>query len=132
MDSIYILLITLVFFWALYWWFTIIAKYSKQSLSKEDRKNFKKKFLEIKKLKSDREKIIFYDKLYHQIFLKLGYKWTFWDILKQKPIQIENLNKIWELHKIRNNLVHEFDEEIEKNLDKKVKEYEYQIEFILW
>lgn len=132
MDSIYILLITLVFFWALYWWFAIIAKYSKQSLSKEDRKNFKKKFFEIKKLKSDREKIIFYDKLYHQIFLKLGYKWTFWDILKQKPIQIENLNKIWELHKIRNNLVHEFDEEIEKNLDKKVKEYEYQIEFILW
>jgi hypothetical protein len=51
--------------------------------------------------------------------------------LKQKPIQIENLNKIWELHKIRNNLVHEFDEKIEKNLDKKVKEYEYQIEFIL-
>lgn len=132
MDSIYILFITLVFFWALYWWFAIIAKYSKQSLSKEDRKNFKKKFFEIKNLKSDREKIIFYDKLYHQIFLKLGYKWTFWEILKQKPIQIENLNKIWELHKIRNNLVHEFDEEIEKNLDKKVKEYEYQIEFILW
>ena len=132
MDSIYILLITLIFFWALYWWFAIIAKYSKQSLSKEDRKNFKKKFFEIKNLKSDREKIIFYDKLYHQIFLKLGYKWTFWDILKQKPIQIENLNKIWELHKIRNNLVHEFDEKIEKNLDKKVKEYEYQIEFILW
>ncbi len=132
MDSIYILLITLVFFWALYWWFAIIAKYSKQSLSKEDRKNFKKKFFEIKNLKSDREKIIFYDKLYHQIFLKLGYKWTFWEILKQKPIQIENLNKIWELHKIRNNLVHEFDEKIEKNLDKKVKEYEYQIEFILW
>lgn len=132
MDSIYILLITLIFFWALYWWFAIIAKYSKQSLSKEDRKNFKKKFFEIKNLKSDREKIIFYDKLYHQIFLKLGYKWTFWEILKQKPIQIENLNKIWELHKIRNNLVHEFDEKIEKNLDKKVKEYEYQIEFILW
>ena len=132
MDSIYILLITLVFFWALYWWFAIISKYSKQSLSKEDRKNFKKKFFEIKNLKSDREKIIFYDKLYHQIFLKLGYKWTFWEILKQKPIQIENLNKIWELHKIRNNLVHEFDEKIEKNLDKKVKEYEYQIEFILW
>ena len=78
MDSIYILLITLIFFWALYWWFAIIAKYSKQSLSKEDRKNFKKKFFEIKNLKSDREKIIFYDKLYHQIFLKLGYKWTFW------------------------------------------------------
>jgi len=132
MDSIYILLITLIFFWALYWWFAIIAKYSKQNLSKEDRKNFKKKFFEIKNLKSDREKIIFYDKLYHQIFLKLGYKWTFWEILKQKPIQIENLNKIWELHKIRNNLVHEFDEKIEKNLDKKVKEYEYQIEFILW
>ena len=125
-------MITLVFFWALYWWFAIIAKYSKQSLSKEDRKNFKKKFFEIKNLKSDREKIIFYDKHYHQIFLKLGYKWTFWEILKQKPIQIENLNKIWELHKIRNNLVHEFDEKIEKNLDKKVKEYEYQIEFILW
>lgn len=56
---------------------------------------------------SDKEKIIDYDKLYHKILLKAWYKWAFWDILKSHPKEIKNLNKIWELHKVRNYLVHE-------------------------
>lgn len=131
MSQIFILIWILFFLWIIYWWFSLIAKYSKESLTKEDRKELKKNFLEAKKIKSKREKMIFYDKIMHNIFLKLGYKWTFWEILKQKPIQIENLNKVWELHKIRNKLVHELDFEVE-NFDKKLQEYENQIEFILW
>lgn len=131
MNQILILLGILFFLWVIYWGFSIIAKYSKESLSKEDRKELKKNFTEAKKIKSEREKMIFYDKIMHNILLKLWYKWTFWEILKQKPIQIENLNKVWELHKIRNKLVHELDFKVE-NFEKKLKEYEYQIEFILW
>lgn len=131
MSQILILLGILFFLWVIYWGFSIIAKYSKESLSKEDRKELKKIFTEAKKIKSEREKMIFYDKIMHNILLKLWYKWTFWEILKQKPIQIENLNKVWELHKIRNKLVHELDFQVE-NFEKKLKEYEYQIEFILW
>lgn len=131
MNQILILLGILFFLWVIYWGFSIIARYSKESLSKEDRKELKKNFTEAKKIKSEREKMIFYDKIMHNILLKLWYKWTFWEILKQKPIQIENLNKVWELHKIRNKLVHELDFKVE-NFEKKLKEYEYQIEFILW
>lgn len=131
MNQILILLGILFFLWVIYWGFSIIAKYSKESLSKEDRKELKKNFTEAKKIKSEREKMIFYDKIMHNILLKLWYKWTFWEILKQKPIQVENLNKVWELHKIRNKLVHELDFKVE-NFEKKLKEYEYQIEFILW
>lgn len=131
MNQFLILLGILFFLWVIYWWFSIIAKYSKESLSKQDRKELKKNFTDAKKIKSNREKMIFYDKIMHNILLKLWYKWTFWEILKQKPIQIENLNKVWELHKIRNKLVHELDFEVE-NFEKKLKEYEYQIEFILW
>ncbi|MDP2396656.1 MAG: hypothetical protein Q8S84_04885 [bacterium] len=29
--------------------------------------------------------------------------------MKQKPIEISDLNQVWELHKFRNRLVHEFD-----------------------
>lgn len=130
MNQTLFLLWIIFFLWIIYFWFSIIAKYKKESLSNEDRKELKKKLFEIKKLKSDREKMIYYDKLMHNILLKLWYNWTFWEILKQKPIQIENLNKVWELHKIRNTLVHELDIEI-KDLEKKLKEYEYQIEFIL-
>lgn len=131
MNQFLILLGILFFLWVIYWGFSIIARYSKESLSKEDRKELKKNFTEAKKIKSEREKMIFYDKIMHNILLKLWYKWTFWEILKQKPIQIENLNKVWELHKIRNKLVHELDFKVE-NFEKKLKEYEYQIEFILW
>lgn len=131
MSQILILLGILFFLWVVYFWFSIIAKYSKESLSKEDRKELKRNFAEAKKIKSDREKMIFYDKIMHNILLKLWYKWTFWEILKQKPIQIENLNKVWELHKIRNKLVHELDFKVE-NFERKLKECEYQIDFILW
>lgn len=131
MQNLIILICILFFLWTIYFWIWLIKKYSKESLSKADRIELKNKFKETKKLKSLKEKMIFYDKLMHNILLKLWYKGTFWEILKQKPIQIENLNKVWELHKIRNKLVHELDSEIE-NLEKKLIEYEYQIEFILW
>lgn len=58
---------------------------------------------------SYKEQIIDMDKLYHKILLEWWYNWTFWEILKSKPSEISDLNKIWELHKLRNKLVHDFD-----------------------
>lgn len=103
----------------------------KKKLSKEKIKYFK----EIKNknllIKSEKEKLINSDKIYHKILLELSYNWTFWEILKKKPKEISNINKIWELHKIRNKLVHDFDLFDEKNLSMKNKDYELEINNIL-
>ena len=88
-------------------------------------------FKNMKVNKSDKEKLIDYDKLYHKILQKFWYNWTFWEILKTKPNEIWNLNKVWKLHKLRNKLVHDVDEKIKENLFLKVKEYEKEIEIIL-
>lgn len=70
-----------------------------------------------------KHQIIDFDKLYHKILLELGYKWTFWEILKQKPKVIWDINKVWELHKLRNKLVHEFGSLPEELLKQKSGEY---------
>lgn len=114
------------------WWISLILKYSKKKkLSEKDKKELKIFFKKIKNLPSDKEKIIDYDKLYHQILKRFWYEWTFWEILKKKPNEISNLNKVWTLHKLRNTLVHEFDSSLKDGLSKRVKEYEKEIELIL-
>jgi hypothetical protein len=60
-----------------------------------------------KKDVSEKEKIIDYDKLYHKVLLKAWYQGGFWDILKKNPKEVHDINKIWDLHKVRNYLVHE-------------------------
>lgn len=80
---------------------------------------------------SDKEKIIDYDKLYHKILLKSGYQWGFGDILKQKPPEVHNLNKIWELHKVRNLLVHEIGYPKWVSLFKVADEYKQEINSLL-
>ena len=127
-----IIFFTLFFISTLVFWISIILKFSKKKkLSEADKKELKNIFKNIKVNKSDKEKLIDYDKLYHKILQKFWYNWTFWEILKTKPNEIWNLNKVWELHKLRNKLVHDVDEEIKENLFLKVKEYEKEIEIIL-
>jgi uncharacterized protein YutE (UPF0331/DUF86 family) len=43
--------------------------------------------------------------------------------LKLEPSEIVDLQKIWELHKLRNKLVHDFDLLSEKILKQKSKDY---------
>jgi hypothetical protein len=52
--------------------------------------------------------IIDLDKLYHKILLGIGHEGDFGSILKSEPREIGDIGKIWELHKIRNKLVHDF------------------------
>ena len=127
-----IIFFTLFFISTLVFWISIILKFSKKKkLSEADKKELKNIFKNMKVNKSDKEKLIDYDKLYHKILQKFWYNWTFWEILKTKPNEIWNLNKVWKLHKLRNKLVHDVDEKIKENLFLKVKEYEKEIEIIL-
>jgi hypothetical protein len=51
--------------------------------------------------------------------------------LKSEPKVILNINKIWELHKLRNQLVHNFDLISNDILKKKALEYEKNISELL-
>ncbi len=123
---VFIIIIIFIFF--------LVYIYSRKSvLSDFDKKDLFNKYKKILNSNiSYKEKIIDFDKLFHLILQKIGYIWSFWDILKQNPKEIININKIWELHKLRNKLVHDFDLLSDSILRKKVREYEYEIKRILW
>jgi hypothetical protein len=91
-------------------WIFLIFKYKKRyKLSPTKKIFFHSHLKKILNYNSYKWQIIDLDKLYHKILLEAWYEWTFWEILKKEPSEIENLNKIWELHKVRNKLVHDFD-----------------------
>ncbi len=113
-------------------WIFLVFKFSKKKwISENDRTFFIKQLKKISSNNSYKEQIIDLDKLYHKILQAFWYKWSFWEILKQKPIVIWNLNKIWELHKLRNKLVHDFDILSENILKEKSLNYQKEIVKIL-
>lgn len=106
-------------------WIFLILKFSKRKKLTSTQKSFiLKNYKKISKNNDIKHQIVDFDKLYHKILLELGYKWSFWEILKQKPRVINDINKIWELHKLRNKLVHEFDSLSESVLKQKAEEYD--------
>jgi hypothetical protein len=80
---------------------------------------------------SAKEQIIDYDKLYHKALRDLGYIGNFGDILKLNPKEIEDINSIWELHKLRNKLVHDFDLLADIVLKEKALDYKIEIKRLL-
>ena len=125
-------LIILLFIIIIFVWLFLLLKFSKgKKLNSKDlyliEKNIKKVLLS----SSSKEKIVDFDKLYHNLLKMIWYKWTFWEILKSKPSEIDDLDMIWELHKIRNKLVHDFDLLSENTLRKKSKEYEKELNILL-
>jgi len=125
---IWIILVLVIGIWIYFAFF-----YKKKTwFSSEQVKNFNKKMKLIKSPSySEREKILELDKLFHYILKQYWYKWTFWDILKQEPICIEDLNEVWRLHKIRNKLAHDFEEFEIIRLKKEVKRYNNQVENLI-
>lgn len=111
----------------------VVRKFSKRKqLSDAQKKEFRKYFSHIKKKRSNpKEQIIDYDKLYHKILKWYGYEGTFWEILKQEPNEIWDIQKVWNLHKLRNKLVHEFDLLSVSILKKKVSEYEKELNYLM-
>lgn len=104
---------------------------NRKKLWVEKIKDFQKKLKQVSNNISSKEKIIDADKLFHKILIELWYNGDFWEILKQKPIIIWDIDKIWELHKIRNKLVHDFDNYDEVFLRWKSKDYIGEVEKLL-
>ncbi|MDP2090058.1 MAG: hypothetical protein Q8K30_00545 [Candidatus Gracilibacteria bacterium] len=103
---IYEIIIIIILLIIIYLFFKFKKSYK---LTKNKKAFYIKQLKFIIGLDSYKEQVIDMDKLYHKILLEVGYKGTFGEILKQKPIEISDLNQVWELHKFRNRLVHEFD-----------------------
>lgn len=124
--NIYIL--GVVFILILLIWIFLVLKFSKKTkLSEERIKFFNTQLKRIITNSSPKEQIIDMDKLYHKFLQELWYEGTFWEILKLNPEEIPDINKIWELHKLRNKLVHDFDLLSEKVLKSKSAEYNKEI-----
>lgn len=115
MDIVLIVFVIIIFI-AIF----LIFKFKKRyKVSQAKKIFFNEQLKKILSYNSYKWQIIDLDKLYHKILLEAGYIWTFWEILKQEPSEIADLQKIWELHKIRNKLVHDFD----NTSDKILKDY---------
>lgn len=122
-------LIILLFIFAIYFAFFYFKKNKK--LSRGQILEFQKILKKVLSNISTKEKIIDLDKLYHKILMSYWYKWSFWEILKQNPNIINDINSIWELHKLRNKLAHDFDLIEEKILIQKVKDYTKEVEKLI-
>ena len=110
----------------------MVLKFSKKrKLSAEKIAHLKILLQRILRGTSTKEKIVDMDKLYHKILKELGYNGTFGEILKAEPNEIWDIQKVWELHKLRNKLVHEFDNHGEKYLREAEKDYKKQIQVLL-
>ena len=130
MDYFYLAIGVFVIF--MIYWVTVVIKFSrKKKMSEEKIKHFQTLLKRILKSVSSKEKIVDLDKLYHKILLALWYDGTFWEILKTGPNEIWDINKVWEIHKLRNNIVHDFDNHDEIFLKKKVTEYKKELEILL-
>jgi hypothetical protein len=123
----FILLLLIVFIWI----FVIFKFTKKYKIPKEKIIFFNKQLRKIITNWSYKEQIIDIDKLYHKVLQEAGYNGTFWEILKLEPSEIWDIQKIWELHKLRNKLVHDFDLLSEKVLKNKSLEYKKQIEKLI-
>lgn len=122
-----IILVILVLLYATFWFIKL-----KRKILSESKKNFLNWLLkEIEKQKNPRQEIIDYDKLYHRILKELWYKGDFWNILKSNPKEISDINKIWDLHKFRNKLVHDFDTFSENVIIKNANDYKLEIKKML-
>lgn len=129
--NIYIIFFIIVVLIILIWIFLVFKYTKKYKIQPNKIKYFNTQLKRVIVNGSSKEQIIDIDKLYHKILQEAGYQWTFWAILKSEPSEIWNLQKIWELHKLRNKLVHDFDLLSEKVLKTRSNEYKSEIEKLI-
>ncbi len=131
MNNYYILVLIIFIFIVLIWIFLIFKFTKKYKINPEKLNFFNVQLKRIILNWSYKEHIIDIDKLYHKVLQEAWYKGTFWEILKTEPSEIWDLQKIWELHKLRNKLVHDFDLLSERKLREKSEEYQKEIKKLL-
>jgi hypothetical protein len=111
------------------WWIILAYKYSHPRKLPKAKLNFLlKEYKKILQNNNPKHSIIDIDKMYHKVLLQIWHKWSFWEVLKKEPKEIWDINKIWELHKIRNKLVHDFDAYKTNFLKQKRNEYKKEME----
>jgi hypothetical protein len=84
----------------------IFLRPARKSLSSQRIRYFQSEIRGCKKL-SPTERIMRYDAILHFILEDYGYSGTVGDQLKAKPTMIGDLDRMWDLHKLRNHLAHE-------------------------
>jgi hypothetical protein len=132
MDINYLYLALGIFVIFMIYGITTVIKFSRtKKMSGEKRKHFDTLLKRISRGVSSREQIVDMDKLYHKILMALWYHGTFGEILKMEPNEVSNINTVWEIHKLRNNIVHDFDNHDEKYLRTKSIAYKREIERLL-
>ncbi|MDD2487235.1 MAG: hypothetical protein PHS92_02615 [Candidatus Gracilibacteria bacterium] len=106
------------------------VKRKKKGLSGERIEFYKK---EIKKCyySSASEKILRYDKILNHILKDFGYEGTLGEQLKKNPAVIGNIQEIWKLHKVRNQIAHELGQLSEVKLINDAKKFERELLKIL-
>lgn len=131
--NFYLTFFLILFLFIIIWWIILIFVFNKKKKLPKERYDFyNKKIKEIINSNStSKEQIMDLDKLLHHILKDIWYVWTFWEILKKEPKEIPDLQIIWDYHKLRNKLAHDFDIISEYTLSKKVKNYSLEIQKIL-
>jgi len=129
--NLYTIIIIIFVLIILIWIFLIFKFTKKYKINPEKITFFKKQLKRIIANGSYKEQVIDIDKLYHKVLQEADYQGTFGEILKSEPTEIWNIQKIWELHKLRNKLVHDFDLLSEKVLKQKSIDYKKEIEKLI-
>lgn len=99
----------------------------KKWLSASRKTYYLQEIQKVKWLSSATERIMKYDNILHHILKDYGYPGTLGDQLKAKPMIIDNLDVIWDLHKLRNRLAHDMETISASILEKKSKEFEKEL-----
>lgn len=115
------------------WWVYLAYKYTHpRKLSGEKAHFFVWTYKKIVGNTSDSKALIIdLDKLYHKVLLWIWHNGDFGSILKSEPREIGDINKIWELHKLRNKLVHDFHVHEDGFLRKQADEYKKEVQKLL-
>lgn len=115
------------------WWIYLAYKYTHpRKLSWDQSQFFTWTYKKIVRNAHDSKALVIdLDKLYHKILLWIWHKWDFGSILKSEPREIGDINKIWNLHKVRNKLVHDFNTHSEDFLRRNADEYKMEVEILL-
>lgn len=94
--------------------FYIIWRRTKQAISEKDLKAIQDAWKKIIRQKDMRHSIMDADKLLdHALYLK-GYKGNLGTKLKKAGPLFKNVNKVWAAHKIRNNIAHKIDYQVDE------------------
>lgn len=106
-------------------------KRKKTGLSEERKQYYGREIRKTSAFPSPNERIMKYDTILNHILKDHGYSGTVSDQLKEKPIIINDIETIWNLHKLRNRLTHDMDTISKDVLERKSREFEKELNTLI-